>query len=99
MSFLSDLLRVLVIDPWRRLEKFAVAGTNVREKTPPEVSVGRKLVYTPIRRKVKKLQSDERGGGMRFKTRFILAITVMIFASASARSQVEKAAARSSRPL
>jgi hypothetical protein len=36
---------------------------------------------------------------MRSKTRFILAITLMILLSASARAQVEKAAARANRAL
>ena len=36
---------------------------------------------------------------MQSKTKFLLAITFMIFASASALAQVEKAAARANRPL
>ena len=62
-------------------------------------SVECKLVYTVNRRKAGKLIPEGRGNGMRSKTRFTLAILLMIFASASARAQVEKAAGRANRPL
>ncbi|OFW27184.1 MAG: hypothetical protein A3J28_16335 [Acidobacteria bacterium RIFCSPLOWO2_12_FULL_60_22] len=61
--------------------------------------MGRKLAYTLNCREAKNSTPDERGDVMRSKTRFMLAILWVIFASASALAQVERAAARANRPL
>ncbi|OFV96756.1 MAG: hypothetical protein A3H94_07705 [Acidobacteria bacterium RIFCSPLOWO2_02_FULL_60_20] len=58
-----------------------------------------KAVYTFNVRKMQESVQNGRGDGMRFKTRFVLAIVLTIMAAASAMAQVENAAARANRPL
>lgn len=60
---------------------------------------GGKAVYTFSYLNLLESVQNGRGDGMRFKSRFVLAIVLTIIAAASAMAQVENAAARANRPL
>jgi hypothetical protein len=64
-------------------------------RAAPEFETG---VYLQSSAGVKSVPG-ERGEKMQSKTRLLLALLVMIFASAVARAQVERAAARANRAL